>query len=71
MTDKIKPCPFCGNTDIRRVLTHSYCRISCNKCNAFISSGLFCGKYDTLREAEDDFGRDANNKWNRRADNDR
>lgn len=71
MTDKLNPCPFCGGMDIRRVITTSYCEIVCHNCKATIGRGLFCGKYDCLEEAENDFGKEANNAWNRRVEDDR
>ena len=71
MTDKLKPCPLCGGKDIRKITTVADCTIHCQNCKAKISRFLFCGKYDTLKEAEEDLGREATNAWNRRADNER
>lgn len=69
MPNELKPCPFCGSDKILRVLTHAECVISCNECKAQISRGLICGKCDTLDEAEEMFGKETNEAWNRRADN--
>ena len=63
---ELKPCPFCGSTDIRRSITTSYCEIECHYCKATIGRGLFCGKYDCLEDAENDFGKEANKAWNTR-----
>jgi ribosomal protein L37AE/L43A len=63
---ELKPCPFCGSADISRILTHSECTVKCRGCGASIHRGLYCGKYDTLREAEETFGRETNEAWNRR-----
>lgn len=68
---ELLPCPFCGSTDIRRIITTSYCEIECHCCKAKISRGLFCGKYDCLADAENDFGKEANNAWNTRAPRER
>ena len=69
MPNELKPCPFCGSDKILRVLTHTECVISCNECEAQISRGLFCGKCNTLNEADEMFGKETNDAWNRRADN--
>lgn len=66
---ELKPCPFCGGKDIRKITTLSFCEIFCCKCKACIQRGLYMGKYDCLEEAEADFGVKATNAWNRRADN--
>lgn len=69
MPNELKPCPFCGSDKILRVLTHTDCVISCYECNAQISRGLFCGKSETLNEADETFGKETNDTWTRRADN--
>ena len=68
--DKLKPCPFCGSTDIRRTTTTSDCEIVCTHCRATIYRALFCGKYDCLEDAENDFGKEAIDAWNTRTQND-
>ena len=68
---ELKPCPCCGSKDIRRTLEHTHCVIHCAECTLRISRGLFTGKCDTLEEAEETFGKETNEAWNRRADNDR
>ena len=70
-TSELKPCPFCGSTDIRGLLTFSYIEIMCGSCQASITRGLVCGKYETLGEARDDFVIQTIEAWNRRVDNDR
>ncbi len=66
MPNELKPCPFCGSDKILRVLTHTDCVISCNECNAQISRFIWIGKCDTLKEADEMFGQEANKAWNRR-----
>ena len=61
MTDKLKPCPFCGGNNlgyknIYGGYTHEF-KVFCRKCG---SEGSAKG---TKRAAK--------NVWNRRADNDR
>lgn len=63
---ELKPCPFCGSKDIRRVLTLKHSEIYCASCQAFVSRGLMLGKCDSLDEAEECFGVDAIEAWNRR-----
>ena len=63
---ELKPCPFCGATDISKVTTLRYTEIVCRKCQATIMRGIFCGKCDDLDQAEEEFGREAVEAWNRR-----
>ena len=60
------PCPFCGSGDINRIITTSHCEVVCHNCKARIVRGLFCGKYDCLEDAENDFGKEADEAWNTR-----
>ena len=66
MKNKLKPCPFCGSDDIRRIITISYCEIVCNYCHAMIIRSCNYGQSKCISEAEADFGTKANNAWNAR-----
>lgn len=66
---ELKPCPFCGCKDIRKITTLSYCEIYCEGCMVKMQRGLYMGKYESLEEAENDFGYKATKAWNRRTDN--
>ena len=68
METELKPCPFCGGKDIRKMTTHSYCEIWCYDCLAGMTRGLNMGKYDSLAESEADCGVEAIEAWNRRAE---
>lgn len=70
-TVELKRCPFCGGKDIRKITTLSYCEIFCSGCMVKLQRGLYMGKYETLEEAEQDFGYEATKAWNRRADDER
>ena len=65
---ELKPCPFCGGKDIRKVVTLKYAEIYCASCQVSITRGLICGKCDDLAEAEECFGVDVSEAWNRRAE---
>jgi late competence protein required for DNA uptake (superfamily II DNA/RNA helicase) len=65
-TVALKRCPFCGSNDIRKVTTLSYCEIYCCNCMVKLQRGLYMGKYESLKEAENDFGYEAVKAWNRR-----
>ena len=57
MTDKLKPCPFCGG-EARRYYGHMDCYgITCKKCSAKIYG--YANKASAARA------------WNRRANNER
>lgn len=60
MTDKLKPCPFCGG-EAEHIKTHLYGKVSghfiaCKKCECQIK--IFSSKQN------------AEKAWNRRANND-
>ena len=62
---KLKPCPFCGCTDIRKLTTVIECDIFCIKCGASMTRTNFVvGKSlaETLVDAEPE----AIKAWNRR-----
>lgn len=67
---KLKPCPFCGGTDIsvRAYSICTECYIECNECNANISSEV---NWENMTEEEHD--KKCYEKlaelWNRRTDN--
>ena len=65
------PCPFCGSDSINRIITTINCEIVCTHCKARIVRGLFCGKYDSLRDAENYFGKAADDAWNTRTPKER
>ena len=64
-------CPFCGSGNINRIITTSHCEVVCHNCKARIVRGLFCGKYDCLEDAENDFGKEADEAWNTRTPKER
>ena len=66
--NELKPCPFCGSKDIRKVVTLKYAEIYCARCQVSITRGLICGKCDDLGEAIESFGVDVSEAWNRRAE---
>lgn len=65
MVTELKPCPFCGNQEIRKLTTVFDCTIFCDKCHVAIRRDNFikCDSIaETLKEAEPE----AINAWNRR-----
>ncbi len=41
MTDELKPCPFCGSTDLEVMdIDQGYAAIACGLCDAFGPMGL-------------------------------
>ena len=66
MANELKPCPFCGCTDIRKITTLTHTQIYCSDCMCGVTRGLLLGKCDTLKEAEEYFGVEAIETWNRR-----
>ena len=70
-TVELKRCPFCGSKDIGKITTLSYCEVFCRGCMVKLQRGLYMGKYETLEEAEQDFGYEATKAWNRRTDYER
>jgi len=63
----LKPCPFCGSKDVRKLTDTSHTKIWCEDCKATLTRRLIMGKHASLRSAEADFGIEAINAWNRRA----
>ena len=64
---ELKPCPFCGNKEIRKLTTVFDCTIFCDKCHVAIRRDNFikCDSIaETLKEAEPE----AIEAWNRRAE---
>ena len=60
MTDKLKPCPFCGgNANLIEQKATGCFRVKCTKCPTDLGRYWFFKKNDVI------------NAWNRRADNDR
>ena len=70
MTDKLKPCPFCGCEGIRMLTSIDGCDIWCDRCFASIRRSTFriC---KNGAEAKKEAQLNAVRAWNRRADNDR
>ena len=66
---KLKPCPFCGCEDVRKMTDLNHTVIWCGNCGVLITRSIIMGKHDCLEDAEADFGVEATNAWNRRADN--
>ena len=84
MTDKLKPCPFCGSTDIKYSLkitghfdVRYHASMYCNKCHCYGARTLtksirhndYKGRHQI--EADESIRKQAEEAWNRRADNDR
>lgn len=75
MTDKLKPCPFCGSKEVgmAKAVGHIFARkyqgkvraICCKKCG--VNGGIFNTLAMSVEEAE----KNAIQSWNRRADGDR
>lgn len=66
---ELKPCPFCGCGDVRKMTDLRHTAIWCGNCGATITRSILVGKHDCLEDAEADFGVEAIAAWNRRADN--
>lgn len=68
---KLKPCPFCGSTDMSYNMYSitPYCYVACEKCGASISSAVPWG--DMNEKQHDSACREHLAKlWNRRTDED-
>lgn len=63
---KLKPCPFCGSGYVIKNTTMRYTQVCCQNCGATITRGLSCGKCEDFDEAEEMFGKEAVEAWNRR-----
>ena len=62
---ELKPCPFCGGHDVRKITTLFDCRIFCATCRASMLRENFIKRSslaETLVEAEPE----AIEAWNRR-----
>ena len=70
MSDQLKPCPFCGSTDIRISVTRRYVSIWCGVCGCQITRGVLGRPCNSLAEAEQFYSAEAQEAWNRRTDND-
>lgn len=74
MTDKLKPCPFCGSDYVAMskgahwVAPKYFGRIRVVGCG---SCGVFGSVFNTLAMSEERAEQMAIESWNRRADNDR
>ena len=64
---ELKPCPFCGSSDIRVVVTVTGTQIYCDNCLVSILRGPFA-ESESLAEAEEKSKPNAIEAWNRRAD---
>ena len=67
METELKPCPFCGSTDIRKLVTVFDCNIWCSECRGSIHRDNYM-KCDTIRETLIDAEPEAVKAWNRRAE---
>ena len=65
MATELKPCPFCGGTDIRKIITIFDCDIWCADCKASMHRENYM-KCDTIRETVSDAEPEAVKAWNRR-----
>ena len=70
MDRKLKPCPFCGCKDIRKIEIEQYCgpwyfAICCTQCDALIKSRDLYLLNDEEKRKE---YQEIDKKWNRRAD---
>ena len=64
---ELKPCPFCGGTDIRKLTTLFDCNIWCSECRGAIHRDNYI-KRDSLAETLVDAETKAVEAWNRRAE---
>lgn len=62
---ELKPCPFCGSSDIRVVVTVTGTQIYCHNCLASILRGPFAAS-ESLAEAEEKSKPKAIEAWERR-----
>lgn len=65
---KLKPCPFCGGKDIRKLTTRRYSSIWCEGCGGEIIRGGLERAHNSLAEVEELYGKEVVEAWNRRAD---
>ena len=68
MVDELKPCPFCGETDIRLMTTMNGCDIWCSSCYATIAKISYL-EYNTLADVNRHVKPKAVAAWNRRTEN--
>ena len=66
---ELKPCPFCGNSDIRIFAFNvtSDCGIECGKCGANISTEVHWKKSETTKSHDKRCQKILIKLWNRRA----
>lgn len=62
---ELKPCPFCGCTDIRKLVTVFDCNIWCSECRGSIHRDNYI-THDSLAETLHDAEAEAVEAWNRR-----
>lgn len=65
LIDKLKPCPFCGRSDIRVITTLSQVQVICNNCGANIVRKAN-GSHTSLFEANRHTKPRAVKAWNER-----
>lgn len=70
MTDKLKPCPFCGCTDIRLAVFIDSVQIWCSKCKATLVRSSH-KRYESLAETKEHIKPRTVMAWNRRVEDDR
>lgn len=66
---ELKPCPFCGGSNITIITMLYGAEIKCFNCGANVSDTKDNGEYRTLGDAKKHHEKKAIEAWNRRADN--
>ena len=64
---ELKPCPFCGGTDIRMITSVFDTDIFCAECHGSMTRASFFYK-SCLAEAKESHEKEAIEAWNRRAE---
>ena len=67
MATELKPCPFCGGTDIRKLVTVFDCNIWCADCRAGMHRDNYM-KRDSIRETLFEAEEEVIEAWNRRTE---
>lgn len=70
---ELKPCPFCGGTDIK-MYAYSIapeCSVECQQCGARIDASVPWRRIDTEALHDHKCWKKLAKKWNRRAQNDK
>lgn len=65
METELKPCPFCGCKDIRKLVKRSRADIWCSECGVNMAMSCFAS-YSTLSDADKYIGSILVKNWNRR-----